>query len=98
MGHNVVWKKHRIGQKVDEKENTSTGNKVEWKKIPIMTKHKIGKMLTVEGLQSHFIFTMSHWSSRLPVCFLSQGTWVQIPRGVLMGNQDSPVSVVALHW
>jgi hypothetical protein len=38
----------------------------------------------VESLQSHFILTMSHWSSGLPVCFPSQGTRVQIPRGVLM--------------
>jgi hypothetical protein len=30
----------------------------------------------VESLQSHFILTMSHWSSGLPVCFPSQGTWV----------------------
>ncbi len=37
----------------------------------------------VESLQSHFILTMSQWSSGLPVCFLSQGTWVQIPRGYL---------------
>ncbi len=28
----------------------------------------------VERLQSLFILTMSHWSSGLPVCFLSQGT------------------------
>jgi hypothetical protein len=28
----------------------------------------------VQILQSHFIPTMSHWSSGLPVCFLSQGT------------------------
>jgi hypothetical protein len=41
---------------------------------------------------------MSHWSSGLPVCFPSQGTQVQIPRGVLMWSQDSPVSVVSLHW
>jgi hypothetical protein len=52
----------------------------------------------VESLQSHFILTMSHWSSGLPVCFLSQGTQVQIPKGVLKWNQDSPVSVVSLHW
>ncbi len=52
----------------------------------------------MESLQSHFILTMSHWSSGLPVCFLSQGTQVQIPRGVLMWNRDSPVSVVSLHW
>jgi hypothetical protein len=41
---------------------------------------------------------MSHWSSGLPVCFPSQGTQVQIPRGVLMWNRDSPDSVVSLHW
>jgi hypothetical protein len=35
----------------------------------------------VESLQSHFILTMSHWSSGLPVCFPSQGTQVQIPKG-----------------
>jgi hypothetical protein len=40
---------------------------------------------------------MSHWSSRLPVCFPTWGTLVQIPRGVLMWNQDSPVSVVSVH-
>jgi hypothetical protein len=38
----------------------------------------------VEILQSHFIPTMSHWSSTLPVCFPSQGTRVQIPWGVLL--------------
>ncbi len=37
----------------------------------------------VESLLSHFILTMSHWSSGLPVCFASQGTQVQIPRGDL---------------
>jgi hypothetical protein len=41
---------------------------------------------------------MSHWSRGLPVCFPSQGTRVQMPRGVLMWNRDSPVSVVSLHW
>jgi hypothetical protein len=35
----------------------------------------------VESLQSHFILTMSHWSSGLPVCLPSQGTRVQIPWG-----------------
>jgi hypothetical protein len=30
----------------------------------------------VESLQYHFILTMSHWSSGLAVCFLSQGTQV----------------------
>jgi hypothetical protein len=52
----------------------------------------------VESLQSHFILTMSHWSSGLSICFLSQGTQVQIPWGVLMWNRDSPVNVVLLHW
>jgi hypothetical protein len=52
----------------------------------------------VESLQSHFILIISHWSSELPVCFPSQGTWVQNPRGVLMWNRDSPASVVSLHW
>ncbi len=37
----------------------------------------------VESLQSHFILTMSHWSSGLTLCFLSQGTWVQNPWGDL---------------
>jgi hypothetical protein len=41
---------------------------------------------------------MSHWSNGLPVCFPSQGTQVQIRRGVLMWHRDSPVSVVSLHW
>jgi hypothetical protein len=53
---------------------------------------------TVESLQSHFIITMSHWSSGLPVCFPSQGTQVQIPRGVLMWNRDSPYSDVSRQW
>ncbi len=53
---------------------------------------------TVESLQSHFILTVSHWSSGLTLCFPSQGTWVQIPWWVLMWNWDSPVSVVSLHW
>ncbi len=52
---------------------------------------------SVESLQSHFILTMSHWSSGLPVCFPSQETQVQIARGVLMWNWDSPVSNVSLH-
>ncbi len=47
--------------------------------------------------KSHFILTMSHWSSGLPVCFLSQGAWDQIPWGVLVWNWDSPVSVVSLQ-
>jgi hypothetical protein len=50
----------------------------------------------VESLQSHSILTMSHWSSGIPVCFPSQGTQVQIPRGILVWNWDSPVSDVSL--
>ncbi len=38
---------------------------------------------TVESLQSHFIHTMSHWSSGLPNCFPSWGTWVPFPGGYL---------------
>ncbi len=38
---------------------------------------------TVQSLQSHFILTMSHWSSGRPVCFPSQGTQVQIRWGDL---------------
>ncbi len=52
----------------------------------------------VECLQSHFILTMSHWSSGLPACFPSQGTQVQIPRGVLVWNRDSPASDVSLQY
>ncbi len=37
----------------------------------------------VENLQSHYILTMSHWSSGLPICFPPQGTQVQIPWGDL---------------
>ncbi len=43
-------------------------------------------------------FTQFHWSSGPPVCFPSWGTQVQSPRGVLMWNWDSPVSVILLHW
>ncbi len=50
-----------------------------------------------ESLQSQSILTMSHWSSGLPVCFPSQGTQVQISRGVLMWNWNSSVSVVSLQ-
>jgi hypothetical protein len=35
----------------------------------------------VESLQSHFILTMSHWSSGPPVCFSSQGKQIQNPWG-----------------
>jgi hypothetical protein len=55
-------------------------------------------MYIVESLQSHCIHTMPHWSSALPICFPSQVTQVQIPRGVLMWKRDSPFSVVSLHW
>jgi hypothetical protein len=51
----------------------------------------------VESLQSHCIYIMSHWSSGLPVCFLSWGAGFN-PQGVLMWNQDSPVSVVSLRY
>ncbi len=46
----------------------------------------LSKPTIVESLQSHFILTMSHWSSGLPVCFLSQGIWVQNPWGDLCGT------------
>ncbi len=52
----------------------------------------------VKSLQSHFILTLSHWSSGLPDSFLPQGTQVQIPWGVLMWNWDSPVSVVSPQY
>jgi hypothetical protein len=52
----------------------------------------------VKSLQSHLVLTMSHCSNGLTVCFPSQGTWVQNPRGVLKWNGDSPVSIVPLHW
>jgi hypothetical protein len=55
-------------------------------------------MYRVESLQSHFILTMSHWSSGLPVCFLSPGTRVQISWAVLMWNRDTTVSIVSLLW
>ncbi len=35
----------------------------------------------VQSLQSHFIITMSHQSSELPICFQSWGTQVPIPGG-----------------
>ncbi len=54
---------------------------------------EIYKLSPVESLQSHFVLTMSHWSSGLPVCFLPQGTQVQIPWGVLMWNRDSLLNV-----
>jgi hypothetical protein len=57
-----------------------------------------GNLCPVECLQSHFILTMSHWSSGLPVCVLSQGTRVQNPRGYLCETGISPVSIVSPHW
>jgi hypothetical protein len=53
---------------------------------------------TVESLQSHWIHTHFHWSSGPPICFPVMSNLCSIPRGVLMWNQDSPVSVVSLHW
>jgi hypothetical protein len=44
-------------------------------------------VFSVESLQSHFILTMSHGSSGLPVCFPSQRTQVQIPWGDLCENR-----------
>jgi hypothetical protein len=51
-------------------------------KIAPLTPRKVRKKI-VRSLQSHFILTMSHWFSGLPVCFLSQGTQVQITWGDL---------------
>jgi hypothetical protein len=58
----------------------------------------VEKLYTVKSLQSHFILTLSHWSSGLPISFPSQGTRVQNPMGVLMWNRDSPVSDVLLQY
>ncbi len=63
-----------------------------------MFQNKLNIVHGVETLQSHSILTMSHWSSGIPVCFPSQRTQVQIPRGVLIWNRDSPVSIISLHW
>ncbi len=41
------------------------------------------KCTIAESLQSHFILTMSHWSSGLTLCFPTQGTRVQNPWGDL---------------
>ncbi len=40
-------------------------------------------MIAVESLQSHCIHTQFHWSSGLPIWFLSWGTQVQSPGGYL---------------
>ncbi len=52
----------------------------------------------VQSLQSHCIYTQFHWSTHLLPVMRDLGL---VPRGVLMWNQDSPVSVVSLqpcHW
>jgi hypothetical protein len=46
------------------------------------------------SLHSHHVSLVQWTNPLLP----SQGTWVQIPWGVLRWNRDSPVSVVSLHW
>jgi hypothetical protein len=50
----------------------------------------------VESMQSHFILTMSHWSSGLPVCFLLQETRVQNPWGDLC--ETGILLVVLSHY
>jgi hypothetical protein len=42
----------------------------------------------VESLQSHFILTMSHWSSELPVCIPPWGTQVLSPAGYLFETES----------
>jgi hypothetical protein len=37
----------------------------------------------VESLQSHFLLTMSHWASGLPVCFRHKGPRFKFPGGYL---------------
>ncbi len=51
----------------------------------------------MESLQSHCIHTVSlvHCVNPLLPVMRDPGS---IPRGVLMWNQDSPASVVSLHW
>ncbi len=51
----------------------------------------------VESLQSHCLHTMSlvQWTTRLLPVMRDSGS---IPRGVLMWNRDSPVSVVSLYY
>ncbi len=49
----------------------------------------------VESLQSHFILTMSHWCSGLPVCFPSWGTRVQSPGGYLC---ETEILLLALSY
>ncbi len=49
----------------------------------------------VESLQSHCIHTRFHWSTHLFAVMRDPGL---IPRGVLMWNRDSPVSVVSLQY
>ncbi len=40
----------------------------------------------VESLQSHYVHTISHWSSSLPICFPSWGTRVQSLGGYWCGT------------
>jgi hypothetical protein len=51
----------------------------------------------VESLQSHMIFTMSHWSSGLTCLLPATRVTGSNPLGGLMWSRDSPVSVVSLH-
>ncbi len=44
------------------------------------------------------IFLLAYWSSWSPLLPIMRDTGGSIPRGVLMWNQDFPVSVVSLHW
>ncbi len=52
----------------------------------------------VESLQSHCIHTMSHWSSGLPRLLPVMRDPGSIPKGVLLWNWDSPVSIVSLRY
>ncbi len=54
--------------------------------------------VTVESLESHCnsqTVPLVQWSTRLLPVMRDPGS---IPRGVLMWNQDSPVSIFSLHW
>jgi hypothetical protein len=68
-------------------EISETGTHKEWENVTYVGQLKlisIEKKIPVDNLQSHFILTMFRWSSGLPVCFPSQETQVQNPKGVLM--------------
>ncbi len=54
--------------------------------------------LPVESLQSHMIFTMSHWSSGLTCLLPATRVTGSNPQGGLKWDRDFPVSVVSLHW